>query len=201
MFLVLFVIPLLQTCYYSVTDFTGYSNELTLIGFDNYRKILTDPTMLSGLAYTLLYAVATTVLITVLAIPLAVVLNRRFVGRGFVRSVFFFPAIPSIAILGLVWAYILSPLGTGALNSVLGSLLSIGPFPWLSDGTLAKISVIAVGVWSQTGWQPSSTWPTCSPSRRTTTRWPPSTGRRGASSSSTSRCRCSSPRSSSASSC
>lgn len=151
-FLVLFVIPLLQTCYYSVTDFTGYSNELTLIGFDNYRKILTDPTMLSGLAFTLLYAVATTVLITVLAIPLAVVLNRRFVGRGFVRSVFFFPAIPSIAILGLVWAYILSPLGTGALNSVLGSLLSIGPFPWLSDGTLAKVSVIAVGVWSQTGW-------------------------------------------------
>ncbi|WP_163541747.1 carbohydrate ABC transporter permease [Occultella kanbiaonis] len=151
-FLWLFVIPLGQTFYYSFTDFTGYSTDVAWVGGSNYAKIFNDSSMLAGLAFTLLFAVGTTVIITAFAIPLAVILNRRFIGRNFVRSVFFFPAIPSIAILGLVWGYILSPLGSGVLNSVLDALFSVGPFPWLSDSTLARISVIVVAVWAGTGW-------------------------------------------------
>lgn len=151
-FVVLFVVPLVQTVYYSFTDFTGYSLDVSFVGFANYASILTDASMLAGLIFTLLFTVGTTLLVTVLAIPLAVVLNRRFFGQNFVRSAFFFTAIPSIAILGLVWAFILSPLGTGVLNSVLEALFSIGPFPWLSDSTLARISVIVVGVWGALGW-------------------------------------------------
>jgi multiple sugar transport system permease protein/raffinose/stachyose/melibiose transport system permease protein len=79
-------------------------------------------------------------------------LNRKFFARNFVRSLFFFPAIPSLAILGLVWGYILSPLASGALNSLLESVFSIGPFPWLSDDTLARASVIGVALWSSAGW-------------------------------------------------
>ncbi|SEH02009.1 multiple sugar transport system permease protein/raffinose/stachyose/melibiose transport system permease protein [Nonomuraea solani] len=148
-FAVLFAIPLAQSLYYSVTDFNGYSPEVRFVGLENYQKIFTDPAMLAGLGFTLLFAIGTTVIITVLAIPLAVLLNRRFFGRNVVRAVFFFPAIPSIAILGLVWGFILSPLGSGAINSLLGEL---GPVPWLSDGTLAQLSVILVAVWSSTGW-------------------------------------------------
>lgn len=151
-FLVLFIIPLGQTFYWSLTDFTGYSADVTFVGLDNYRVILRDPSMLAGLAFTLLFAVGTTALITVIALPLAVVLDKRFFGRNFVRSMFFFPAIPSMAVLGLVWGYILSPLGSGVLNAVLETLFHAGPFPWLSDDTLAKISVIAVGVWGGAGW-------------------------------------------------
>ncbi|MFI6735841.1 carbohydrate ABC transporter permease [Nonomuraea sp. NPDC050451] len=148
-FAVLFAIPLAQSFYFSVTDFNGYSTDVNFVGLENYRKIFADPSMLAGLGFTLLYAIGTTVIITVLAIPLAVLLNRRFFGRNVVRAVFFFPAIPSIAILGLVWGFILSPLGSGAINSLLGDL---GPVPWLSDSTLAQLSVIMVAVWSSTGW-------------------------------------------------
>jgi raffinose/stachyose/melibiose transport system permease protein len=151
-FVVLFIVPLVQTFYYSLTDFTGYSNLLNFIGLKNYTEILTNPSLLAGVTFTLIYTVATTVLITALAIPLAVILNRRFFGRNFVRSMFFFPAVPSLAILGLVWAYILSPLGSGALNSVLGALFHLGPYPWLSEPTLARASVIAVALWNVTGW-------------------------------------------------
>ncbi|MGW4962011.1 carbohydrate ABC transporter permease [Nonomuraea sp. NPDC004186] len=148
-FAVLFAIPLAQSLYFSVTDFNGYSTEVNFVGLENYRKIFADPAMLAGLGFTLLYAIGTTLIITLLAIPLAVLLNRRFFGRSVVRAVFFFPAIPSIAILGLVWGFILSPLGSGAINSLLGEL---GPVPWLSDSTLAQLSVIMVAVWSSTGW-------------------------------------------------
>jgi multiple sugar transport system permease protein/raffinose/stachyose/melibiose transport system permease protein len=151
-FIVLFVIPLGQTFYWSLTDFTGYSTDVTFIGLKNYRTILSDPSMLAGLSFTLAFAVGTTVLITAGAIPLAVALDKRFVGRNFTRSMFFFPAIPSMAVLGLVWGYILSPLGSGVLNSVLESLFGVGPVPWLSDSTLAQVSVIVVGVWGGVGW-------------------------------------------------
>lgn len=151
-FIVLFVIPLGQTFYWSLTDFTGYSTDVNLVGLANYQVILTDPSMLAGLTFTLMFAVGTTVLITCCAIPLALAFNRRFVGRNVVRSLFFFPAIPSMAVLGLVWTYILSPLGSGVLNSVLESLFGIGPYPWLANATLAQISVIVVGVWGGAGW-------------------------------------------------
>lgn len=151
-FIFLFVIPLGQTFYWSLTDFTGYSLDANFVGFANYATILTDASMLAGLSFTLLFAVGSTALITVVAIPLAVQLNKVFVGRNFVRSIWFFPAIPSMAILGLVWRYILSPLESGVLNSTLKALFGIGPFGWLSDNNLAKLSVIIVAVWGGAGW-------------------------------------------------
>jgi raffinose/stachyose/melibiose transport system permease protein len=151
-FLVLFVIPLGQTAYWSLTDFGGYSAEVNFVGLANYRVIFTDAAMLAGLTFTLLFAVGTTLLVTVIAIPLAVALDRRFLARNLVRSVFFFPAVPSLAVLGLVWGYILSPLGSGVLNSVLAKLFDVAPVPWLSDATLARGSVIVVAVWGSAGW-------------------------------------------------
>jgi multiple sugar transport system permease protein/raffinose/stachyose/melibiose transport system permease protein len=151
-FLVLFVIPLGQTAYWSFTDFGGYSAEVNFVGLENYRVLFTDAAMLAGLTFTLLFAVGTTLLVTVIAIPLAVALDRRFFGRNLVRSVFFFPAVPSLAVLGLVWGYILSPLGSGVLNSVLTRLFGAAPVPWLSDADLARGSVIVVAVWSMAGW-------------------------------------------------
>ena len=151
-FAFLFAYPLAQSLYWSFTDFGGYSDEVSFVGLDNYAAIFTDPSMLAGLGFTILFTLGTTVLITVIAIPVAVVLNRAFVGRNFVRSILFFPSIPSVAILGLVWGFILSPLGSGALNSILQGGLGLGPLPWLSDATLAQISVIVVGVWSNAGW-------------------------------------------------
>ena len=79
-----------------------------------------------------------------------------------------------MAILGLVWTYILSPLASGVLNTVLG-LFGVDPVPWLADNTLARISVIMVAVWAGAGWHASSTSPTCSRSPSTTTRSPRST--------------------------
>ena len=72
--------------------------------------------------------------------------------RAFFRSALFFPAIPSMAVLGLVWSYILSPIASGALNTVLDTLFGAGPVPWLSDDNLARMSVILVGVWGAAGW-------------------------------------------------
>lgn len=148
----LFLIPLAQSIYYGFTDFNGYSTTATFVGLKNYVDVFADPSLRAALFFTVLYTVATVVLVTLVAIPLAVVLNRKFGGRNFVRAMFFFPAIPSVAILGLVWTFILSSLGSGMVNSLLHTLFGLAPVPWLSNVLLARMSVILVAVWAQAGW-------------------------------------------------
>ena len=151
-FIVIYAIPMGQSIYYSFTNFNGYTNDAKIVGFRNYVQIFQDPSMLTALGFTIFYALTTTIFVTAGAIPLAVVLNRRFIGRNFVRSIFFFPAIPSIAVLGLVWVFILNPLGSGVLNTVIHAVTGLGPVPWLSDSHLAQASTVLVTVWSLTGW-------------------------------------------------
>ncbi|WP_082440479.1 carbohydrate ABC transporter permease [Bifidobacterium aesculapii] len=150
-FLVLSAVPLVQTIYYSFTDFNGFQTHPNFVGLANYQKVFTDPSLLVGLGFTVLFAVSTTLITTALAIPLAVALNSKFYGRSFARSLFFFLGVPSLIVLGLVWQYILSPLKTGALNSVLISM-GLKSVPWLSDSNLARGAVIFVAIWAAVGW-------------------------------------------------
>ncbi|WP_073327668.1 MULTISPECIES: carbohydrate ABC transporter permease [Actinomyces] len=151
-FVLLFAVPLAQTFYFSLTNFSGYSTDVEFVGLKNYATVFSDPSLLQGLVFTIMFALATTVLITVLAIPLAVVLNKRFLGRNLVRSLFFFLSVPSMAILGLVWQYILSPLDTGVVNSILHSLFGADAVAWLAQSTSARVCVILVAVWAGVGW-------------------------------------------------
>ena len=150
-FVVLFLVPLVQTLMFSFTDFNGYSMNMNWVGLDNYKKVFSDSSTLQGLGFTILYAIVVMVGVTVIAIPLAVVLNRKFIGRNFVRSLFFFFSVPSLAIMGMVWKYIFSPMKTGVVNSVL-SIFGVDPIPWLSNSKLAQFCVIFIAIWAQIGW-------------------------------------------------
>lgn len=150
--IILFGVPFGESVYYSFTNWSGLDPDIHFVGVANYAQVFTNPQLLSGLAFTVIFAIATTALITAFAIPLAVLLNQKLIGRRFARAVFFFPAIPSVAILGLVWNFILNPLGEGALNTVLHGLFGIGAIPWLANTTLAQVCVVVVGVWTSTGW-------------------------------------------------
>ncbi|MBI0086751.1 MULTISPECIES: carbohydrate ABC transporter permease [Bifidobacterium] len=151
-YIVIILIPFFQSLVFSFTDYGGYDFALAkFVGLANYRMIFQDQTLLAGLGFTLVYTVLTTAFTTVLALPLAVILNRQFFGRNFARSLFFFLSVPSMVVLGLVWQYIFSPLGNGAVNMVLGKM-GIDPVPWLSDSKLACFCIIFIAVWAQTGW-------------------------------------------------
>jgi len=146
------IYPLIRSFFFSLTNFNGYSKQFDFIGLKNYAKIFQDSAIVSGISYTLLYAIATTLLTTVLAIVLALVLDRNFFTRNIHRAIFFFPSIPSGLILAYVWGFILSPIASGVMNNVLHELFGVGPQPWLSDPTLAKLSTILVAVWAGAGW-------------------------------------------------
>ncbi|MDQ0222412.1 carbohydrate ABC transporter permease [Streptococcus moroccensis] len=148
---VLTLYPLVQSFVYSISDFNGYSLDYNLIGFSNYLKVFNDSSMASALQYTILYTIGVTFLITCCAIPLAIICDKKFFGNNFVRSALFFPSVPSALLLGFVWGFLLNPLGTGVINSVIGQI-GVAPIKWLSDPILARISTILVAVWQQTGY-------------------------------------------------
>lgn len=74
--------PLSQSIFWSFTDYNGYSANPTPVGLDNYKAVLKDTELLSGMGFTLLYTAGVTLFTTVLAIPLAVVLSAKVRGVG-----------------------------------------------------------------------------------------------------------------------
>lgn len=145
-------IPLVMTIGLSLSDWNGSVIEnLKFVGLKNYLGVFSDARMMSALKNTLFYAVLNPVLVTALAIPLALALNSRMFTRNLQRAVFFFPSVPSILILGYLWSYIMSPLEFGILNKFF-ALFGLGPYRWLSSPQMAMWSVLLVGVWSVLGW-------------------------------------------------
>lgn len=150
-FTVFTIIPLIKTIAYSVTDFDGVTRDYNFVGFRNYISVFQDEMMRHALFNTLFYTLCTMVLINLIAIPLAVLLDKQTRLKTVERAIFFFPSIVSALLLGYIWGYILSPMQTGALNSILANF-GIGSIGWTSTEWGAKIAIILVAVWTSTGW-------------------------------------------------
>lgn len=131
------IIPLVKTIMYSVTDFNGISHDYNFVGLKNFIGVFQDEMMRHSLFNTIFYTFCTMILINLLAIPLAVFLDRNTKLKSVERAVFFFPSIVSGLLLGYVWGYILSPMKTGALNSLL-SIFDIGPIGFTATEWGAK---------------------------------------------------------------
>ena len=88
------------------------------IWFDNYKATLTDPSFWSSVKTTEVFVAASVTLVMVMALLIAVLLNKKFAGRNFVRALMLVPwAIPTV-VNGLIWLWILNP-SYGALNGLL----------------------------------------------------------------------------------
>ena len=81
-FVFLVGVPTVLSVLLSFTNFDGYSFKFHFVGLTNYRALFSDPQITASLYFTILYAVATTVIVTVIAIPLAVVINIHFLAQA-----------------------------------------------------------------------------------------------------------------------
>jgi raffinose/stachyose/melibiose transport system permease protein len=148
----LFIIfPFVKSLYYSLTNFDGLSTNYKFIGLENYKQVFQDSAMISSINFTLFYTFASLILITLFAIPLALVLDSKMKTRNLQRAIFFFPSVPSALAIGYIWSYIFSSADSGVLNYVF-SLVGIPKIAWLAEPVLAKLSAVIVGVWAGLGW-------------------------------------------------
>jgi multiple sugar transport system permease protein len=131
----------------------------TFFGFEQYRRIFTDPDLsgpfLRALLNNLTFAVVVVPLQTGLALALAILLNRKLRAIGLFRSLFFMPVVFPMALVAVIWRLILARSDQGLLNSLLHAVSfgNWGAFNWLGDAATAMASVIVLSVWQGVGFQ------------------------------------------------
>ncbi|WP_442814581.1 carbohydrate ABC transporter permease [Streptomyces sp. NBC_01808] len=141
---VLFVlIPVGLAIWYSLHDWNVFTGKQTFVGADNYTAMASDPQLPSVLSATAVFCGGVVVLNISLGLLLAVLLNRRFRGATFFRTLFFSPVVVSVVAWTLVWGFLLQD--NGGVNGLLGAIGIEGP-NWLQRGDTAMLSVIITQV-------------------------------------------------------
>ena len=145
--------PIIFALYMSINKITfkGADTIYTNVGAGNYIDILTkDPWFNQSLLITLLFTVLTVTAEIVLGVGIALVLNKEFFGRGFVRGLMILPwAMPTV-VNGVMWKWILNS-DYGALNQLLLNLGIISEnINWLATPTGAFLSVLVANIWKET---------------------------------------------------
>jgi len=146
-FLVLFILPTVASFYFSLTYWDPF--EARFAGWDNYIQFFSEPYLVSGTVNTLVFAAVTSGLKTVLGLLLAVLLTSGIWGQGLLRNIVFFPVLVSTIGVGLLFQELMHPT-EGAINVALSYIGIDGP-GWLTNPSLALISVALVDVWRGVG--------------------------------------------------
>lgn len=146
-YLGLFIIPTVLSFYFAFTRWTLFDSEF--VGFDNFVRFFSDPSLLGSLRNTLVYALLTSASKVVLGLALAVLLTSQILARGYLRSVVFFPVLVSAVGVGLTFQVLLNPT-SGLVNRALAAVGVDGP-GWLVDPDIALLSVAAIDVWKGVG--------------------------------------------------
>jgi multiple sugar transport system permease protein len=134
----------------SFFDYEAISGRKTWIGLGNYREIFADPLFWRACWNTFLFNAVVTPLQVVLALGLAVLVNRRLPGMTLFRSLFFVPAVISLVVASIVWDLIYNP-DHGLANSLL-AVLGVPPQPFLTSARQAMGAVMAMVTWKGLGY-------------------------------------------------
>jgi sn-glycerol 3-phosphate transport system permease protein len=122
----------------------------SFLGLDHYRRMITDdPVFLQVVWNNFLYALVTIPLSIGIALVMALWVNERLAGRGFLRMAYFTPTVLPMVAAANIWLFFFTP-GFGLLNQIIA--LFGGPdVNFLGSPETALWSVMAVSVWKEAG--------------------------------------------------
>jgi multiple sugar transport system permease protein len=149
-FSIFILFPFLYSFYLSLHKWNGgVMTDITFVGLEQYSKALHNPEFWDSLRNTAYYTFGSLILHLMFGLLFAVLLNRKFVGRTFLRAAYFTPVVMSTIVVGVIWRWIYSP-ETGLLNYFLG-FLGLQPIAWLGDPDWAMPAIILMSLWKWVG--------------------------------------------------
>jgi multiple sugar transport system permease protein len=119
------------------------------VGFDNFIRAFTDPTLLGSIRVTAIYVVAGVGFEMVIGVGIALLMNGRMPGKGILRALILIPMVLTPVVAGLMWRLLLDPT-SGFINYMLGVLGLGSNHAFLSDPATALPAVILVEIWQNT---------------------------------------------------
>lgn len=144
--------PIVASLYFALHDWSGFNSAKVFVGLGNFVKLFTDPIFWDAFGRSLLFLLGTVPLQMLLSLIVAVLLNNQLLKMSsFFRTMIFLPVVTPVAVIGIVWTFLLSPFN-GPVN---GFLLDLGlisrPVDFLGSADTVMPSVILVYVWKWLG--------------------------------------------------
>ncbi|RZT02787.1 carbohydrate ABC transporter permease [Cuneatibacter caecimuris] len=143
-FLVLTLYPFVVSFVYSFTDYDMF--KMQFAGLQNYIDIFTkDKIFMGSLGKTLLYTAVSVPLKLLVALLVAMMLNKLKRGRAVYYTIFYLPSILGSSVaLAVLWKYVFKK--DGLLNLLLGAV-GISGANWLGDPNLVLYVMMLLPLW------------------------------------------------------
>lgn len=121
--------------------------SLDWVGFHNYVRAFRSADFHRALLNVVYYMVVVVTLQTILALTMALVLDRIVAGRGVFRTIYYLPAITSSVVMGLIFLWLFSP--GGWVGNILGAVFpGLRNFGFLLDPRTALPAIMTTTIWS-----------------------------------------------------
>ena len=147
------IYPFYLLTYTSLFDWDGISVAKQFVGFSNYWNVIAhDPVFWTSFTQAGCVTLLALTFQNVLALLLAIAVNRNLAGGSIYRTIFFLPPILSEIVVGLIWFWIYDG-NFGIFNELL-TRLGLGAWarPWLADPKTALTAVAIIHMWKGFGW-------------------------------------------------
>ena len=141
--------PAIANLWHSFFSTPRGSRPAGFVGLDHYRQLFDDPIFWHALSNNLWYAAGTIPLSIALALLMALWVNDRIAGRGFLRLAYFTPTILPMIAVANIWLFFYTP-EYGLLEQVLGKF-GAGTHNWLGSKSTALPAMMVVTVWKEAG--------------------------------------------------
>jgi len=121
------------------------------VGLENYTELFDSTSVAAGpfwnaMQATAIFTVASVPPLLIVPLAVALVMNARFPGRNLFRAIYFAPYLLGVAVVGVLWRFLLDA-NIGAVNSYLEGIGLPGDIAWLSSLPAAWVALVGVTVW------------------------------------------------------
>jgi multiple sugar transport system permease protein len=151
LFITFVLIPIFYGLWISLHSWDPNLPNKPWVGLDNYARLV-DSTSVSfdpfwdSMRATGIFTAASVPLLLIVPLAVALVMNAKFPGRNFVRAIYFAPYVLGVAVVGVLWRFLLDT-NIGVINSALGAIGLPDDIAWLSSLPAAWVALVGVTVW------------------------------------------------------
>ena len=145
-------LPFVVSIYYSFTNLKDKTQSLIpeptkFVGIDNYRAIFNDPFFRQAMWTSVKMTVLAVLLSLIIGTLFAILLDRKFLGRGVIRTLLITPFLLMPVVAALIWKQQMFSSLFGVLNKGLG-FLGFSSIAFISDHPLGSIVTVLVWQWT-----------------------------------------------------
>ncbi|WP_202879683.1 carbohydrate ABC transporter permease [Ornithinimicrobium pratense] len=151
LFVVFVIAPIVYGAWISLHRYDYTLPGKPFVGLDNYLTLLTPGSITFDIFWdsmqaTAIFTVTSVPLLLVIPLLVALVMNRSFPGRNVFRAVFFAPYVLGVAVVAVLWRYLLDR-NIGLVNYYLEAVGLPGDIAWTTSVPAAWVALVGVTVW------------------------------------------------------